>query len=178
LSKPPDNLAQTLELKDGSRLLVRAIRADDAPRLQALHSRLSLESRYMRFFSARADLPSDQAHRLAQVDYQTRMAFVATRLQDGEEQVIGVARYAVSDPNKPNEAEAAIVVEDSYQERGIGTILLSRLVDYARLHGIQYFCANVDSMNAKMLRMIQRIKLPTEMKMDDGVWDIRIRIAT
>ncbi len=131
----------------------------------------------MRFFSARADLPPEQAWLLATVDYQTRMAIVATRTQNGEDQIIGVARYAISDPKKPNEAEAAIVVEDRYQGRGIGTILLSRLLDYAQKHGIQYFCANVDSMNTTMLHLIQRIKLPTEMKLDSGVWDIRIRIA-
>lgn len=177
MSKPLDNLAEAVELKDGSHVTVRAIQAEDAPRLQALHSRLSVESRYMRFFSARADLPPDQARRLAEVDYHTCMAIVATFAQDGDEQIIGVARYAVSDSKKPNEAEAAIVVEDRYQGRGVGTVLLERLVNYAQRHGIEFFCANVDSMNTTMLQMIQRIKMPTEMKLDSGVWDIRIRIA-
>lgn len=166
-----------MNLKDGTSVTLRPVAPEDAPRLQALHSRLSTESRYMRFFSVRADLPPEQARQLAVLDYHTRMAFVATHVQDGEEQIIGVARYAVSNPAKPNEAEAAIVVEDRYQGRGIGTILLARLLEYARRHGIEYFCANVDSMNTTMLQMIQRIKMTTEMKLNSGVWDIRIRIA-
>ncbi len=178
MSKPPDKLAEIVDLKDGSRVAIRPIHPEDAPRLQALHSRLSTESRYMRFFSARADLPPDQARQLATVDYETRMAVVATRAQDSEEQIIGVARYAVSNPKLPTEAEAAVVVEDRYQGRGVGTILLARLLDYAQKHGIEYFCANVDSMNTTMLQMIQRIRLPTEMKLNAGVWDIRIRIAS
>lgn len=131
----------------------------------------------MRFFSARADLPAEQARQLATIDFQTRMAIVATRKQDDDDQIIGVARYAVSDASKPNEAEAAIVVQDSYQGQGVGTILLARLLGYAQKHGIEYFCANVDSMNTTMLQMIQHIGLPTEMKLNAGVWDIRIRIA-
>lgn len=157
-------------------MTLRPICPEDAPRLSALHARLSPESRYFRFFSARAELPIEEAHQLANVDYRTKMAIVAIP-QGDEPSIIGVARYGVSNPNKPNEADAAIVVQDNFQGRGLGTLLLARLVEYAREHGVQYFIANVDSMNTTMLKFIQRANLPTEMKLVSGVWDIRVRIA-
>ena len=142
-----------------------------------MHARLSLESRYFRFFNARTDLPIEEAQLLARVDYRTRMAIVAIPTQDREPSIIGVARYGVADLTKPAEADAAIVVEDRYQGRGLGTMLLARLLVHARAQGIQYFIANVDSMNTMMLKLIQRANLPTEMKLRSGVWDIRLRIT-
>lgn len=158
-------------------MALRPILPEDAPRLRALHARLSPESRYFRFFSARAELPLEEAQQLATVDYRTKMAVVALSTQEPEPTIIGVARYGVADPSKPDEADAAIVVEDRFQGRGLGTALLAQLLKYAREHGIQYFIANVDSMNTTMLKLIQRANLTTEMKLKSGVWDIRVRIT-
>ncbi len=177
MSQPPGNWQSNVTLRDGTPVALRPIHPRDAPLLRALHGRLSAESRYFRFFSARTDLPIEEAEQLATVDYHTRMAFVALPLQDGEPSIIGVARYGVADPSKPDQADAAIVVQDSYQGRGLGTVLLARLLEYAHEHGIQYFVANVDSMNTTMLKLIQRANLPTEMKLESGVWDIRVRIT-
>ena len=177
MSDSSDNLTELATLRDGTVVLLRPIHPDDAPRLRALHVRLSPESRYFRFFSARAELPPEEAQALATVDYQTRMAFVALPLGAAPETIIGVARYGVSDLGNPNQAEAAIVVEDAYQRRGLGNALLARLVEYARQRGVEYLIANVDSMNTNMLKLIQRANLPTEMKLRSGVWDIRLRIA-
>ena len=159
-------------------MALRPIRSEDAPGLSALHARLSPESRYFRFFSARAELPPEEAQQLATVDYRTQMAIVALPVNQAEPSIIiGVARYAVADLAKPDEADVAIVVEDRFQGRGLGTVLLARLLEYAREHGIQYFRANVDSMNTTMLKMIQRANLLTEMKLKSGVWDIRVQVA-
>lgn len=104
------------------------------------------------------------------------MAFVALP-NDDNSKIIGVARYGIADSSRPYEADAAIVVEDSHQKRGVGTALLAKLVDYASKQGIDYLIANVDSMNTMMLKLIQRANLPTEMRLISGVWDIRIRIS-
>ena len=104
------------------------------------------------------------------------MAIVALSSSSPGTEIIGVARYGISDPAKPNEADAAIVVEDGYQSRGLGTRLLAKLIEHAHSVGIEYFIANVDSMNTMMLKLIQRANLPAEMKLNSGVWDIRVRI--
>jgi len=121
-------------------------------------------------------LPWELAERLANVDYQTRMALVATCEQFGEEDILAVARYEGNLPGEPDLADVAIVVEDRYQGRGLGTLLLERLVAYARTHGIRVFRATVYHDNAPMKRIIRRSGLPIESRVESGVWEIRMKL--
>jgi len=177
---PPGDSKQieSVTLRDGTTVTIRPIRPDDAPRLQAFHARLSPESIYMRFLDQRRQLSDPDARRLVTLDDQTRMAWVATREQDGDERILGVARYDVIDPNRPEVAEAAIIVEDRYQGKGLGTLLVERLVAYARAHGIREFVAEVSVENYRMLRFIQRTGLPVEKKLDWGMWDIHVKLES
>src|SRR5258706_309275 len=56
---------------------IRPIRPDDAARLQAFHQRLSAESIYLRWLSAHPVLTDEEAAAMTQLDYSSRMAFVA-----------------------------------------------------------------------------------------------------
>lgn len=173
--QPSDFQAQWT-LADGTKVTLRPIRPDDAPRLQALHRRLSPDSIYHRFLDPRPELPDDEARRLAAVDYHLRMAFVATLEVEGEERIIGVARYdATRDPDA-GEAEVAVVVEDAYQGQGLGSALLSLLGRYALKQGIQTFLATVHVQNQPVLRIIQRSGLPHEKRLEQAVWEVRIRL--
>jgi GNAT superfamily N-acetyltransferase len=165
---------ETVRLRDGTPVLIRPVCPDDAPRLQALFERLSRESIYYRFLELRKEMTYEEARRLAELDYHTQMALVATRRQGGEEEVIGVARYAVVPGTEPAEAEAAVVVEDCYQNRGLGTHLLNRLAAYAVRHGVCAFLAAVRSDNARVLRLIQRSGLPTESRLEAGTLALQI----
>ncbi len=169
---------EAVTLRDETTVLVRPIRPADAPRLQALFARLSPESIFFRFLGSRKELPYVEARGLAEVDYHTRVALVATREQCGEEHVIAVARYDVLGPAEPDVAEAAIVVEDQYQGQGLGTLLLKRLVAYARTHGVRAFQAAVHHSNAQIIRFIQRSGLPFErMRIESGVWEFRVKLG-
>ncbi|MBL7184559.1 MAG: GNAT family N-acetyltransferase [Anaerolineae bacterium] len=167
---------EPVTLRDGSAVTIRPIRPDDARRLQALFDRLSPESISLRFLGQPKELPYEQAEQLANVDYQKRMALVATREQDGEEHIIAVARYAVNPADQPDLAEAAIVVEDEYQKRGLGTLLLSRLVAYAQAHGIRAFMATVHQDNIQIMRFVRHSGLPTESTLEAGVWEIVVKL--
>jgi GNAT superfamily N-acetyltransferase len=79
-------------------------------------------------------------------------------------------RYAASEPNPGEMAEVGIVVEDRYQNQGLGSLLLDRLTEYAREHGICAFTATVSLQNARIMRFIRRSGLPTERKLDVGMW--------
>lgn len=167
---------ETVALRDGTAVTIRPIRPDDAHGLQALFYRLSPESISLRFLGQPKELPYEQARQLANVDYQKRMALVATREQGGEEHIIAVARYAVDPAGQPDLAEAAIVVEDEYQNRGLGTLLLIRLVAYAQAHGIRAFMAAVHHDNAQIMRFIRHSGLPTESTLEAGVWEILVKL--
>jgi GNAT superfamily N-acetyltransferase len=161
-------------LRDGTEVTIRPLIAGDAPRLQALYSRLSPESIYYRFLSRSKELSREQAKRLANVDYDARMAFVATLGSDAEAPLIGVARYA--EGLEPGVAEAGVVVQDRYQRLGLGTILLTDLAEYARDQGIHTFVGWIHQSNAAILQFIRRSGLPTQSRLEAGVWEIRVQL--
>ena len=76
----------------------------------------------------------------------------------------------------PALAEAAILVEDEYQKQGLGTLLLTRLVAYARTHGIRAFMATIRHDNVQIMRFVRHSGLPAERKLEVGVWEIVVRL--
>jgi GNAT superfamily N-acetyltransferase len=169
---------ERVNLRDGTVVSIRPIRPEDAPRLQALFTRLSPASIYLRFLGYRKMLSDEEARNLVGVDYHNRMAFVACLQQRPGERIIGVARYAVVEGVVPCSAEAAVVVEDEFQGRGLGTILLKKLVAYARENGVRSFWATVHRNNAQILRFIKLSGLPVERKaLKEGAWDIRVGLG-
>ena len=160
-------------LRSGLAVKVRPIRPDDAPRLQALLQRLSPESIFFRFLAYRRHLTDSESRYLTHIDHRTRMAFVAT-LEQEEELIIAVARYAIVSPDQADTAEVGIVVEDWYQNQGLGLYLLRLLTKHAREQGITAFSGTVSLQNQRILRFITRSGLPAERKLDQGAWEIRV----
>ncbi len=170
---------EAVTLRQGLQVIVRAIRQDDAPRLQALHARLSLETILFRFLRYARELSAKEAEYLAHVDYATTMAFVATITQGSEERIIAVARYAAVPSSEPGLAEAAVVVEDSYQRQGLGTILSDRLALCAREHGIRTFVAVVHSENTQVIRLMRHCGLTFKVaKRENEAMEIRIDLTS
>lgn len=151
----PWALIRPLELNDGAALRLRPIRPDDEPRLVELFHRLSPRTVYQRFFRAYDRLPDHWYHRFAHVDYRTRLALVAEQHEAGGPLLHAVARY------EPGEAdgttEIAIVVEDAWQHRGLGTLLLDALLAAAEARGLHRFTADVLADNRPMLRVLTRL---------------------
>ena len=95
---------------------------------------LSEETKHFRFLCAVKELPNAELKQLCTVDGSRSMAFVATVTTNGRETEIGVCRYAASD--RDNVREMAITIADSWQHRGLAQLLLKRLIDYAKGHGV------------------------------------------
>ncbi len=164
-------------MEDGRQVTLRPIRPDDAPRLQETFSRLSLQSIYMRFLQAAKELTNQQARELAEVDYQKRMAIVGYVLEEGHERLVVVARYGMLEGEEEGLAEAAIVVRDDYQGRGLGKIAMRYLVRYASQHGVRGLVATVHSNNSPVLSFIRNTGLPLKKKiLEPGIWEIIIEI--
>ena len=156
------------ELYGGLRL--RLIRPDDEPRLIALHDRLSEQTAYQRFFTVMRRLPTNWAHFLANVDYRTRLALVIERQEAEAIELIAVGRYeATADAGI---AEVAFVVQDGWQGKGLGRLLLQELLATAETRGIRRFRAYVLADNRRMLHLLSRYTKVVERRLDAGVVDL------
>jgi RimJ/RimL family protein N-acetyltransferase len=165
----PDELVHAVTTTDGVRVRIRPIRPDDAPRLIALYDRLSRHTAYQRFFTVMNRLPPDWARMLASVDYVSRLALVVEP-EASTDEVIGVARYEPTD--RPDTVEVAFVVQDGWQNRGLGTVLLSDLLSAAQARGIRRFRAWVLADNTRMLDLLNRFTKITERTLEQGVVEV------
>lgn len=167
LALPRDaaELDSLFPLRDGAALHQRAIRLDDAPRLQAFHHRLSDRSIFFRFSGIMPELNRELAERLSHVDYSDRMAIVVTQGRGVDKPIIAVARY---ERNGPDSAEFALAVDDSWQGRGIGPRLLQTLAEYASRKGFTSLLANVLYDNDRMLAMLRHSGMLTTLRIREG----------
>src|SRR5207253_1854784 len=125
---------------------------------------------YQRFFTAKKRLPPDWARRLATVDYGRRLALVAEHDAGDGPELVGVARWDPTDD--PATAEVAVVVEDRWQNQGLGTALLADLLRTAGARGISRFRAWVLADNARMLRLLARVAEVRERHTRRGVTEL------
>jgi RimJ/RimL family protein N-acetyltransferase len=166
----PAELERQLTLRDGAVVRLRPIRPDDAPRLQALHSRLSSNTAYQRFFAIVKRLPPDWARVLATVDYRRRLALVVELPSGHDPELIAVGRYDALD--EPGTAEVAFVVQDSWQNRGLGTLLFDAILDAAAARSYKRFRAYVLADNRRMLDLITRFRRVESRKTEQGVTEL------
>lgn len=163
-------------LRDGSSVLVRNISPADQARLAAFHQRLSVESVYLRFFEFKSVLSAADLRYLTELDFENRVALVATLAAEPDAPIVGVARFDVL-PDRagtPRRAELGIVVEDAHQGRGIGTVLLKHLLAIAHDKGVQEITAEVLPQNTKMLELVAGSGVPVQRSLEEGV--IRLRL--
>ena len=165
----PGCFERTVILRDGTPVRLRAIRPDDERRLVALYDQLSRDTRYHRFFSVMRRLPPDWARFLANVDRQRRFALVAESPADADA-LIAVARYEPADP--PGTVEVAFVVQDAWQNRGLGSALFAELLRAAAANGITRFRAWVLADNRRMLDLIARFGDVQERRVEQAVVEL------
>ncbi len=159
-------------LSDGTTVHLRPIRTDDAPAIVAFHSRMSEQTRYLRYFSPYPRIPEADLKRFVTVDHDSREAFVVV----SGERIMAVGRYERLGRDSPD-AEVAFVVEDAHQGRGIGSVLLEHLAEAAREVGISRFVAEVLPQNGGMLRVFSDFGYQVQRRYDDGVVHLSFPIA-
>jgi acetyltransferase len=153
----PRELEETITLADGTRFLLRPIRPEDEAALQAASKKLSPESIRMRFFTALHAFSHELAARLTQLDYDREMALVLTEVPPATEpSIYGVVRMT-GDPDKERAEFAVIVRDDVVAGRGLGTLLMEKIIAYTSSCGIGEIFGDVLSENETMLSICQRL---------------------
>ena len=143
----------------------RLIRPDDTDRIKELFYGLSEESIYFRFLTPLRSLRRQTLQDFYNVDQSRDISVVAVIKSDEEgetERIIGAGRYVLN--RSTNEAEFALLVNDDYQNRGIGTFLLNHLMRIAKSKGVEAFIAYVHPQNQPMIRFIHKTGKVVESK--------------
>jgi acetyltransferase len=141
---------------DGARVTVRPIRASDAGLEETFVEGLSSDSRYERFMVTLRALPSAKLKYLTDVDQVRHVAIVATTDRDGQEAIVGAARYALLG-DAANGCEFAVAVDDAWKGSGLAGVLMHALMNLARRRGIKVMEGTVLSTNSAMLKFMRQL---------------------
>jgi acetyltransferase len=161
----PADLLDTWQLADGTDITIRPIRPEDAAIEQAFVRGLSPESKYFRFMHLLQELTPEMLVRFTQIDYDREMALIAVAERDGNEVELGVARY-VTNPDGES-CEFAVVVADAWHHRGIGSRLMTRLMEVAAARGLTTMEGEVLAENTGMLRMVKGLGFSARPSVED-----------
>jgi acyl-CoA hydrolase/GNAT superfamily N-acetyltransferase len=163
----PAELETCVTLRAGLKILFRPIKPTDEAMMQELFYSLSEDSIYYRFFHRTQIMPHKKVQRFTTIDYQKEMAVVGVVEEYGREKIIAVGRYSLEPES--NMAEAALLVQDDWQGRGIGTRLLKYLIQIARNRKVAGFKAQVLAENRAPLHMAHKTGYTVETTLEEGI---------
>jgi acetyltransferase len=152
----PKELEERLSLGDGRTLLLRPIRPEDEPSLQAIFATLTPEEIRLRFLVPMKTLSHVMGARFTQIDYDREMVLVLTET-DGS----GTARILAfvqinADPDNER-AEYAILVHHDMTGMGLGVYLMRKIIDLARQRGLREIYGDVLAENTTMLKLCKKL---------------------
>lgn len=166
---------ERVRLRDGSLVRIRQVQSGDAPLLAEGFTRLSTESRRLRFLTGKQSLTAAELRYLTEVDHQDHEALCAVNAVDGRG--LGIARY-IRDNEDPTRAEVAVTVIDEWQRRGLATELLDRLAERGRQGGIRHFIALVAANNAAVVGLLQDHRGVRVTHRESGTVEYKITLPT
>lgn len=155
-------------MPDGIEVRVRTATPDDVEKIGDMFARLSPRTIYERFH-----IPYQRVPEWAPAQ------FTGAGHRDGEfliavvaEEVVGHAMYVR--PDGGLEAEIAVVVEDGWQSRGVGKLLLRELAERARRRGVEGFTGVALAENRRVLALIRSLFSDAGYAVEDGSYNIHM----
>jgi len=170
----PEELETYRTTKKGLEIFLRPVKITDETMLKDFFYDLSEDSMYMRFFSARKDMPHKRLQDFVVVDWSRKMEILAVikEKEREKETIIGLGQYELN-PDRYL-AEVAIVVKDQYHGMGVGKELLSYLTYIARRHGLLGFTAETLVENKAMVGLFEKMGFYTEKRREEGVYEMKM----
>ena len=140
-------------LPDGTHVLVRPLRPEDAALYPEFVDAVTIEDSRLRFFAPIRGLSEHRIDELTHLDYERAMAFVA--LDEASGRMLGVVRLHLDDDRQGG--EHAVIVRSTLKGHGLGLLLMWRMIDYARAAGLKRVRGHVLPENDAMLRMCEEL---------------------
>jgi acetyltransferase len=130
----------------------------------------------MRFFAPMASLSHAVAARMTQIDYDREMGLMlAEPGVAGRSEIFGGVRIA-ADPDGER-AEYAITLRSDMAGKGLGPMLMKRIIDYSRQRGIREIFGDVLRENKPMLKVCELFKFEQHVHKDDpSIIEVTLRL--
>lgn len=171
----PEELREWVTLNNGWEVEVRPIRAEDAPLITNFHRQLSEESIRFRYFHNKADLTQRDLSLLSHINYDRQMAFIAEHLRDdGGKEMLGVVRVW-NDPDNIR-TEFSVIIRDDLQGLGIGSLLMTKMIDYCRSIGTLEMIGKIMVDNQPMRALMKHLGFKQRYNMEEQVVDAVLRL--
>lgn len=187
----PAQYVEPYNLKDGTPITIRPIRPEDESLLSHFHAKLSEQSVYLRYFHA-LNLSQRIAHerlaRIATNDYDREIALVVERVTppslppngdgapatEAERELLAVAR--LSRIQNTNDAEFAILIRDDMQKQGLGTTLLTKLIEIGRVEGVKRIVGEILPENIGMKRVTEKLGFRLKYDIEEGITHVALEL--
>ncbi|MEU8298502.1 GNAT family N-acetyltransferase [Micromonospora sp. NPDC048909] len=163
----------TVVLPDGAELAVRPAVADDLPGVLDLHDGCSARSRQRRYLGGATVPAPARLRRLLEPARGLTLLATTTGSDRAAESVVAMGNLL----GEGDEAEAALLVRDDWQRRGLGSALLRRLVRHADQSGYAALVLHAQAENGPMLRTVRRLDRPTATDRDGSVVTLTVALA-
>jgi RimJ/RimL family protein N-acetyltransferase len=137
-------------LREGSQIEIRALRREDEADMLAAIKTTSAQSLQRRFFVTKRHFSDSERVFFMDIDFKNHVAIVAIAEEAGRKVIVGGGRYIVFEPGR---AEMAFVVIDTWQGRGVGSVLMRHLVKIASDAGLKELIAEVLPENLSMIKV-------------------------
>lgn len=175
----PSQYVKTWTLKDQTPVMIRPIRPEDEPLMIQFHQMLSEQSVYLRYFhlmKLSQRIAHERLTRICFIDYDREMALVAVaeNSQTHTSEIVAIGR--LSKLHGRNEAEFAMLISDRHQCQGLGTEILSRLLQVGRDEGLDRITAEVLAENLMMRHVCQKLGFQISHTSDHSVMKAEIQL--
>jgi len=166
----PEELERYDTLNDGTEIFFRPVKPTDEAALSQMLYSLSAESIHTRYMTHTMAFPHKEVQQLTNVDYRHDITIVGTVPGVSGDEIVAIAQYYL-DP-KTDAAEVAFLVQDEWQQKGMGSFLLNYLTQIAVQRGVKRFYAKVLPVNKPMLAVFYNSGFKVNTEFDGEVYSI------
>jgi acetyltransferase len=173
ISMYPSKYDQQVTL-DGHPVTIRAIRPEDEGIWSEMIASLSETTAEYRFFGPITEISKPTLVRYCHIDYDTEISLVAVE-ERPEPRMLGVASLAIDSPGS-DDGEFAIVVRDDIQRKGLGTRLMTALIEAARDKYVRQITGFVLGTNAPMISFVESLGFELDPPDESGIRRVVLRL--
>ncbi|MEM1543255.1 MAG: bifunctional acetate--CoA ligase family protein/GNAT family N-acetyltransferase [Candidatus Bathyarchaeia archaeon] len=142
-------------MKDGNEVLLRPIKPEDEPLLIELFKALSTETMRLRFFRIIKDINHRMAARYCNIDYAREIGIVAEKTENNRRRLMGLAMLIVQPDGESG--EISVVVGDPWQNKGLGTMLMSHVIKVGIDMGLKRVFGEFLAENTKIAHICRKM---------------------